>query len=70
MAESSNHKGSLTGLASVIAVLSALRERDRTGKGQLVEPALRRTAANFVNYQMAGYTENAIQELRASRAVG
>lgn len=45
-----------TGLASVIAVLSALRERDLTGKGQLVEPALLRTAANFLNYQIAGYS--------------
>ena len=45
-----------TGLASVIAVLSALRERDRTGRGQLVEPALLRTAANFINYQIAGYS--------------
>ena len=45
-----------TGLASVIAILSALRERDRTGKGQHVEPALLRTAANFLNYQIAGYS--------------
>lgn len=45
-----------TGLASVIAVLSALRERDRTGRGQRVEPALLRTATNFINYQIAGYS--------------
>jgi len=45
-----------TGMASTIAVLSALRERDRTGKGQYVEPALLRTATNFLNYQIAGYT--------------
>lgn len=45
-----------TGLASVIAILSALRERDRTGQGQRVEPALLRTAANFLNYQIAGYS--------------
>lgn len=45
-----------TGLASVIAILSALRERDRTGKGQYVEPALLRTAVNFLNYQIAGYS--------------
>lgn len=45
-----------TGLAAVIAVLSALRERDRTGQGQLVEPALLRTATNFINYQIAGYS--------------
>lgn len=45
-----------TGMASVIAILSALRERDRTGLGQYVEPALLRTATNFLNYQIAGYT--------------
>ena len=45
-----------TGLAAVIAVLAALRERDRSGQGQLVEPALLRTAANFLNYQIAGYS--------------
>ncbi len=45
-----------TGMASVIAILAALRERDRTGKGQYVEPALMRTATNFLNYQIAGYT--------------
>lgn len=45
-----------TGLASVIAILSALRERDRTCRGQYVEPALLRTAANFLNYQIAGYS--------------
>ncbi len=45
-----------TGMASVIAILSALRERDRTGEGQYVEPALLRTATNFLNYQIAGYS--------------
>ena len=45
-----------TGMASVIAIMSALRERDRSGKGQYVEPALLRTATNFLNYQIAGYT--------------
>jgi len=45
-----------TGMASTIAVLAALRERDHTGKGQYVEPALLRTATNFLNYQIAGYS--------------
>jgi crotonobetainyl-CoA:carnitine CoA-transferase CaiB-like acyl-CoA transferase len=35
----------VTGLALATAVLSALRVRDRTGRGQLVETALMRTAA-------------------------
>ena len=45
-----------TGMASTIAVLAALRERDRTGEGQYVEPALLRTATNLLNYQIAGYS--------------
>jgi len=45
-----------TGMASVIAIMSALRERDRSGKGQYVEPALLRTATNFLSYQIAGYS--------------
>jgi glutaryl-CoA transferase len=45
-----------TGMASTIAILAALRERDRTGQGQYVEPALLRTATNFLNYQIAGYS--------------
>jgi crotonobetainyl-CoA:carnitine CoA-transferase CaiB-like acyl-CoA transferase len=45
-----------TGMASTIAILAALRERDRTGLGQYVEPALLRTATNLLNYQIAGYT--------------
>jgi formyl-CoA transferase/CoA:oxalate CoA-transferase len=43
-------------MASTIAVLAALRERDRTGEGQYVEPALLRTATNLLNYQIAGYS--------------
>src|SRR5688572_21837868 len=45
-----------TGMASTIAILAALRERDRTGLGQYVEPALLRTATNMLNYQIAGYS--------------
>lgn len=45
-----------TGMAATIAVLAALRERDRTGEGQYVEPALLRTATSFLNYQIAGYS--------------
>lgn len=53
-----------TGMASAIAVLSALRERDRTGKAQYVEPALLRTATNFLNYQIAGYALANVQPQR------
>ena len=53
-----------TGMASVIAIMAALRERDRTGKGHYVEPALLRTATNFLNYQIAGYTMAHVQPQR------
>lgn len=43
-----------TGMVSTIAILAALRERDHTGEGQYVEPALLRTATNLLNYQIAG----------------
>ncbi len=45
-----------TGMASTIAILASLRQRDITGQGQYVEPALLRTATNFLNYQIAGHT--------------
>lgn len=44
-----------TGMAAVIAVLGALRERDRDGVGRYVEPALLRTATNLLGFQIAGY---------------
>jgi formyl-CoA transferase/CoA:oxalate CoA-transferase len=45
-----------TGMASAIAVLAALRQRERTGQGSYVEPALLRTATNLVNFQLAAYS--------------
>jgi len=42
-----------TGMASVIAILAALRVRDRTGRGQYVEPALMRTATALLGVQVA-----------------
>ena len=42
-----------TGMASVIAILAALRERDRTGRGQVVEPSLLRTATALLGVQIA-----------------
>ena len=53
-----------TGMAATIAVLSALRERDRTGEGQYVEPALLRTATNLLGYQVAGCTMAGAQPQR------
>jgi formyl-CoA transferase/CoA:oxalate CoA-transferase len=53
-----------TGMAATIAILAALRERDRTGDGQYVEPALLRTATNLLNYQVAGYSMAGAQPQR------
>lgn len=53
-----------TGMAATIAVLAALRERDRTGEGQYVEPALLRTATNLLGYQVAGCTMAGAQPQR------
>jgi len=53
-----------TGMASTIAIMAALRERDRTGEGQQVEPALLRTATNLLNYQIAGHTMGGVAPQR------
>lgn len=53
-----------TGMASVIAVLSALRERDRTGIGGYVEPALLRTATSLLCFQIVGYFLAGVQPQR------
>ncbi|MWB78151.1 CoA transferase [Pseudooceanicola sp. 216_PA32_1] len=45
-----------TGMASAVAVLAALRQRDRTGEGSYVEPALLRSAVNLMNFQIASYS--------------
>jgi len=44
-----------TGLSAVISILVALRERDRLGTGQYVEPALLRTATQLLGPQVTGY---------------
>jgi crotonobetainyl-CoA:carnitine CoA-transferase CaiB-like acyl-CoA transferase len=45
-----------TGMAATIAVLAALRQRDQTGLGGAVEPALLRTATNLMAFQVASYS--------------
>jgi crotonobetainyl-CoA:carnitine CoA-transferase CaiB-like acyl-CoA transferase len=45
-----------TGLASTIAILAALRERDQTGVGSYIEPALLRTATNLLGFQLASFS--------------
>jgi crotonobetainyl-CoA:carnitine CoA-transferase CaiB-like acyl-CoA transferase len=42
-----------TGMMGAIAILSALKERDETGKGQLVKSALFETAAFMMGHHMA-----------------
>jgi crotonobetainyl-CoA:carnitine CoA-transferase CaiB-like acyl-CoA transferase len=44
-----------TGLSAVISILIALRERDRLGTGQYVEPALMRTATQLLGPHVTGY---------------
>jgi crotonobetainyl-CoA:carnitine CoA-transferase CaiB-like acyl-CoA transferase len=44
-----------TGLSALISILVALRERDRLGTGQYVEPALLRTATQLLGPQVTGY---------------
>ncbi len=43
----------MTGMMGAIGILSALRERDRTGKGQLIESALFETAVFLMGHHMA-----------------
>ncbi|MCS6844252.1 MAG: CoA transferase [Caldilineales bacterium] len=43
----------MTGVCGAVAVLAALRERDRTGRGQLVRSALFETAAFIMGHHMA-----------------
>jgi crotonobetainyl-CoA:carnitine CoA-transferase CaiB-like acyl-CoA transferase len=44
-----------TGMWAAIAVLAALRERDRTGRGGEVETALLDTSLGWVSYHLTGY---------------
>lgn len=44
-----------TGMWSAIAILAALRERDRTGRGTSLQTALMDTALAWVSYHMMGY---------------
>lgn len=44
-----------TGMWAVLGILGALRERERTGRGQLVETSLLETALAWIPYQIMGY---------------
>jgi crotonobetainyl-CoA:carnitine CoA-transferase CaiB-like acyl-CoA transferase len=56
-----------TGLALLAGILAALRVRDRTGQGQLVETALLRTAAWTIGCDMAAALVDGQQPRRRSR---
>jgi crotonobetainyl-CoA:carnitine CoA-transferase CaiB-like acyl-CoA transferase len=56
-----------TGLALLVAILGALRVRDRTGQGQLVETALMRVGAWTVGCDMAAALIDHRQPTRRSR---
>lgn len=47
-----------TGLWSALAVVAALRERDRTGRGTHVTASLLETGLAWLPYQLAGYLAN------------
>ncbi|GGC78003.1 CaiB/BaiF CoA transferase family protein [Chelatococcus reniformis] len=53
-----------TGLVATIAILAALRERDVTGRGGRVEPALLRTATNLMGFQLASYAHGGVPPRR------
>jgi crotonobetainyl-CoA:carnitine CoA-transferase CaiB-like acyl-CoA transferase len=44
-----------TGIWGALAVVSAVLERERTGKGQVVDLALYETALSFMGYHLIGY---------------
>ena len=46
----------LTGAHSIIAILAALRERDRSGKGQYIDAALYETALHLITQYICDYT--------------
>jgi crotonobetainyl-CoA:carnitine CoA-transferase CaiB-like acyl-CoA transferase len=56
-----------TGLALLVAVLAALRARDRTGEGQVVETALMRTAAWTIGCDVATALVDRVQPARRAR---
>jgi len=56
-----------TGLAILVAILAALRDRDRTGEGQLVETALMRVGAWTVGADVAAALVDRRQPNRRSR---
>ncbi len=53
-----------TGLSAVVAITSALLQRERTGRGSHVEPALVRTAAHFMSYQISSYFMGGVKPQR------
>lgn len=58
-----------TGLWAALAVLAALRERDRTGKGVEVTGSLLETGLAWVPYQMVGYLATGVEPQRMGTAM-
>ncbi len=58
----------LTGLYAVIAILGALRERDRTGSGRAVEVNMLAACLAFQPAAVADYTREGIVATKSSRA--
>jgi crotonobetainyl-CoA:carnitine CoA-transferase CaiB-like acyl-CoA transferase len=57
-----------TGLALLVAIMAALRERDRTGEGQVVETALLRTGAWTIGLDLQVALVDNAQPSKRSRA--
>jgi crotonobetainyl-CoA:carnitine CoA-transferase CaiB-like acyl-CoA transferase len=57
-----------TGLALLVAILAALRERDRTGKGQVVETALLRTGVWTIGLDVQSALVDRVQPGKRGRA--
>jgi len=53
-----------TGMAAVIGILAALRQRDATGKGLRIEPSLLRSAVNLMNYQISSFAVGGVAPKR------
>lgn len=56
-----------TGIHTALGILAALRHRDQTGQGQLIETSLYETALSFLSYTAQGYwTDGRVPERAGS----
>src|SRR5690606_171714 len=53
-----------TGMWATIGILSALRERESTGKGSVVDTSLLEVALNWMTLPISGYLANGVVPVR------